>query len=238
MGRYKDLPNSHVYISNSNGCPQYYLKNEGAPRQYVRKKDIKHITRFAQRDYEEDMNRKLKLLERNLADFLELYDVNVVNAYDRFDDSKKHIIKPLIETDGQFIDKWYDEHPGECNQYPKDEELKTNRGEIVRSKSEKIIADALDKYGVPYRYEPLLELGYSTIYPDFVILNTRTRKTLYWEHLGIISDIDYATKNLRKIRDYEKQGFLLGRDLILTMEESDKIIDVNLVEQKIKEFLL
>lgn len=22
--RYKDLPNSHVYISNSNGCPQYY----------------------------------------------------------------------------------------------------------------------------------------------------------------------------------------------------------------------
>lgn len=64
------------------------------------------------------------------------------------------------------------------------------------------------------------------------------RKTLCWEHLGIISDIDYATKNLRKIQDYETQGFLLGRDLILSMEASDKILDVKLVEQKIKEFLL
>lgn len=173
VGRFKELPNSHVYISNSNGCPQYYLKTDSVSKQYIRKKDIKNYTRFAQRDYENDMNRKLKILENNLVKFLELYDVNVINEYDMFSEAKKQIIKPLVMTDQQFIARWYEEHLGECNQYPKDEELETNRGEIVRSKSEKIIADALDKFGVPYQYEPMLELGYSTIYPDFVVLNVR-----------------------------------------------------------------
>ncbi|MBR5953238.1 MAG: hypothetical protein IKZ85_08190 [Pseudobutyrivibrio sp.] len=84
----------------------------------------------------------------------------------------------------------------------------------------------------------MLELGYNTIYPDFVALNIRTRKTIYWEHLGIVADIEYATKNFKKIQGYEKNGYLLGRDLIITMESAEAPIDVKLVEKKIKEFLL
>ncbi|SFH72967.1 hypothetical protein SAMN04487830_106120 [Pseudobutyrivibrio sp. OR37] len=74
---------------------------------------------------------------------------------------------------------------------------------MVRSKSEKIIADALEKYNVPYQYEPMLELGYNTIYPDFVVLNLRTRKTVYWEHLGLVSDIEYSTAFYYEQRGYE-----------------------------------
>lgn len=114
----------------------------------------------------------------------------------------------------------------------------TSRGGFVRSKSEKIIADALEKYNIPYQYEPVLELGYNTVYPDFVVLNVRTRKTIYWEHLGIVSDMEYATKNFIKIQNYEKNGYLLGKDLIITMESSDIPMNIKLVEQKIKEFLL
>ena len=84
----------------------------------------------------------------------------------------------------------------------------------------------------------MLELGYSTVYPDFVALNLRTRKTIYWEHLGMTSDIEYAVKNFKKIQAYEKYGYWQGRDLITTMESSDEPIDVKLVEEKIREFLL
>ncbi len=238
LPRYKDLPNSHIYISNSNGSPQYYLKNESEPRKYIRKKDIKNITRFAQRDYEQSMNQKLKVLERKLSVFLEAYIPDVVNEYDSYSDAKKAIIKPLIMTDGQFIEKWKSEHPGMQNSFPREGMYQTNRGEMVRSKSEKIIADALDKYNVPYQYEPLLELGYNTVYPDFVVLNVRIRKTLFWEHLGLLSDADYAVKNFSKIQLYEKHGYLHGRDLITTMEAEEIPLEIQLVEHKIKEFLL
>ena len=236
--RYKDLPNSHVYISNSNGCPQYYLKNEFEARKYVRKKDIKNISKFAQRDYEVSMNLKLKAFERKLRVFLEDYDLGSLTDYDSYSDAKKALIKPLIMPDVDFIEKWKEQYAGGRNTFPEEGLYQTNRGEMVRSKSEKIIADALEKYNVPYQYEPMLELGYNTIYPDFVALNLRTRKTIYWEHLGIVSDIEYATKNFKKIQGYEKNGYLLGRDLITTMESAEAPIDVKLVEKKIKEFLL
>ena len=238
LAKYRDLPNSHVYISNSNGCPQYYLKNEFEPRKYVSKKDIKNITKYAQRDYESDMNRKLKSLEKNLRVFLENYAPGVVSEYESFSDAKKAIIKPLIMTEEEYIERWYGEHPGQQNPYPNEDAILTNQGETVRSKSEKIIADALDKSGIPYQYEPMLELGYNTVYPDFVALNRRTRRTVYWEHLGIISDLEYATKSFSKIQIYEREGFLLGKDLITTMESSGRVLDIRLVEKKINEFLL
>lgn len=236
--KYKDLPDSHVYISNSNGCPQYYLKQGSGPRKYVSKNDIKDISKYAQRDYEAGMNKKLRRLEAKLKGFLETYDPGVVSEYENYSDAKKAIIKPLIMTEKEYIERWYTEHPGQQNPYPYGDALPTNRGENVRSKSEKIIADALDKFKVPYQYEPMLELGYSTVYPDFVTLNLRTKRTVYWEHLGIVSDLEYATKNFSKIQIYEREGFLLGKDLITTMESSDRILDVRLVEKKIKEFLL
>lgn len=50
----------------------------------------------------------------------------------------------------------------------------TNRGERVRSKSEKIIADCFFRKGIPYKYEcPLYLKGLGIIYPDFTILSKK-----------------------------------------------------------------
>ena len=65
-----------------------------------------------------------------------------------------------------------------------DEQLKelgliTEKGEYVRSKSEKIIADTLTKNNINYVYElPLRLKGYGTVKPDFTVLNKRTRHEL------------------------------------------------------------
>ena len=238
LSKLKTVPDYHVYISYSNGKAQYYLKTEAERRKYVRKKDIKNITKFAQKDYEQEMNMKLKLLEKNLTYFLKMFNFDIANEYEGYSDAKKAIIKPLILSDKQFIEEWNENHPGMQNPYPEKGMYLTNRGEMVRSKSEKIIADALDKYNIPYQYEPMLELGYSMVYPDFVALNIRTRQTIYWEHLGLLSDQEYAMKNFIKLQNYEKNGYLLGRDLITTMESPDNPIKTNLVEKKIREFLM
>ena len=240
LARLKNLPELGVKASTVRGCHQYYLiDKDTGKRKYASKEKGKLVKKLIQRDYAVAVDDKLVDLRNRLGRFISNYDICEVEAlYEKLPAARKSMVNPVIEPDDTFIAKWKEEHLSMQNPYPVEGIYQTNRGEMVRSKSEKIIADALNKYNVPYQYEPLLELGYSTIFPDFVVLNVRTRKTLYWEHLGIVSDIEYATKNFKKIQNYEKHGYLLGKNLITTMESEDIPIDVKLVERKIKEFLL
>ena len=75
-------------------------------------------------------------------------------------------------------------------------------------------------------------------HPDFVLLNIKQRKTLLWEHLGMISDADYAIKSLSKIRIHESNDILLGRDLIITAESAETPLRTREIEVKLKAFIL
>ncbi|MCR5417075.1 MAG: hypothetical protein K6E79_09790 [Pseudobutyrivibrio sp.] len=240
LSKLKKLPDCGVKASTVRGCDQYYLVDkETGKRIYAGKEKSKLVHGLIQRDYALATDKKLVELRKKLDKFISNYDISDISVlYEKLPEARKHVVDPIIEPEDSYIAKWLSNHPGQQNLFPEEGLYQTNRGEMVRSKSEKIIADALDKYNVPYQYEPMLELGYNTIYPDFVVLNLRTRKTIYWEHLGIVSDIEYATKNFKKIQGYEKNDYLLGRDLIITMESAEAPIDVKLVEKKIKEFLL
>ena len=64
----------------------------------------------------------------------------------------------------------------------------TARGDLVRSKSEVIIADHLNRAGVRYAYERELAIGGSIKYPDFTIEDEDTGTSYYWEHCGMLVD--------------------------------------------------
>lgn len=50
----------------------------------------------------------------------------------------------------------------------------TEKGERVRSKSEKILADYFYRKNILYKYEKTLYLkGYGTVYPDFTFLSRK-----------------------------------------------------------------
>lgn len=238
--KFSDLPKGHIHVSKSNGVFQYYYVDRTLnTKKYISGKEIKLIKRIMQRDYELAINKRLKDMQNKLQKFLKGYDVDSIERiFVDMNSGRKILVTPFIETSENYIQSWYEENPGMQNPFSDDGVFLTNRGELVRSKSEKIIADALDKYNVPYQYEPMLELGHSTVYPDFITLNVRKRQTMYWEHLGIVSDLEYASKNFMKIQQYEKNGYMVGRDLICTMESVDMPLEVKNVEQKIKEFLL
>ena len=240
IAKYKDIGNGQIHISRCRGNWQYYYIDKALGiRQYMGTAQEKTIRKYIQKDYELTLNKKLMELQKRLQKFVSVYDINeITDVYDNLPEGRKKYVVPLIESDDMYIERWLEQHPGNQNTYPQKGLYQTNHGEMVRSKSEKIIADALAKYKVPYQYESMLELGYSTVYPDFVALNLRTRKTIYWEHLGMTSDIEYAVKNFKKIQDYEKYGYWQGRDLIITIESLEEPIDVKLVEEKIREFLL
>lgn len=237
MIKYKDVPKKHIYISKCNGTYQYYEAINGE-RKYIAKKDVKNYTKYLQRDYEEKENRLLLKLEKSIKAFAKNYDVKAINnIYENYNDEKRNVIVPIVETDDMFISRWQSEMHGDQNKFYEKGNYKTRRGEYVRSKSEMIIADYFNEYGLDYVYEPELKLSEdNVIYPDFAILNVRKRKTVYWEHLGMIDDGEYASKNFNKLRAYERAGYTIGNNIVFSMESIEQPLDIEEIEKKIKEY--
>ncbi|MCR4758536.1 MAG: hypothetical protein K5792_12110 [Butyrivibrio sp.] len=249
----KNLEEGKLRVCSSHGYPQYHFRPAGDEKErYIPASEKDKIKALVQKEYDQKIKRELELSSKKLQKFLASYDVNNIAAiYEKLHVGRKSLIDPIIPTKEMIIKKWYEEHPGDKNPFQKDAIVTTKRGELVRSKSEKILADMFYDYNIPYQYEPCLEIHtdearyagdygtkyYKKIYPDFALLDVKREKTIYWEHLGLIDDDNYATKNFSKLIEYEKHGLILGDNLIITMETREKPLDVRLVKIKIKDFL-
>ena len=76
-------------------------------------------------------------------------------------------------------------------------------GDMLRSKSEVIIANLLHERDIPFRYEQPLFAGDGTLrLPDFTI--TWRGVTYYWEHLGLLEQTKYAEEWKRKQAWYDR----------------------------------
>ncbi len=85
----------------------------------------------------------------------------------------------------------------------------TENGELVASKSEVIIANALKHAGVDYSYEkPFTGKDGRTVWPDFTVADAEAGFTYYWEHCGLLHDRDYARKWGRKKKWYRVNGII------------------------------
>ena len=113
---------------------------------------------------------------------------------------------------------------------------KTKRGEMVRSKSEVIIADALFNAEIDYSYEEELKLNNDVVlHPDFTI--HIGGNAIYWEHLGMLQKEDYRRKWDIKRKTYEENGIVEGKNLIISKDGADGSIDSQHIDQLIKQLL-
>ena len=124
---------------------------------------------------------------------------------------------------------------------------RTKRGDLVRSKSEVIIANELLAQGIDrYEYEAALSLpGGKTRYPDFTILDDDTGERYYWEHLGLLHNPDYAARWQRKLDTYREAGILLHDEgggskgtLIVTRDDERGGIDTKTIADLIRDLLV
>ena len=53
-----------------------------------------------------------------------------------------------------------------------------------------------------------------------------------------LDDPDYVKKNIGKVRAYQRNGYHLGDNLILTFETKDQPLDTREVENTVKHYLL
>ncbi len=118
---------------------------------------------------------------------------------------------------------------------------RTRSGELVRSKSEVIIADLLHALGVTYAYEqPFTGNDGSVRYPDFTIDDAETGRRVFLEHLGMMSEPAYHRRWLAKLEWYRSQGVLPeaegeGEAGILVTTTEQKGIDSASIEGRLRQ---
>ena len=111
-------------------------------------------------------------------------------------------------------------------------------GKRKRSNTELYIASRLDHYGLIYRHDCPTGIPGLYRYPDFQILRPRDLKTIYWEHFGMIDDLEYFIDYKRKMEEYEKAGIVPWDNFIITYGTSKGGIDGKMIESLIRAWLL
>lgn len=220
---------------------QYISENreKNAGGIYLGKDKYDVAKKLAQKGYDSKMLAWAKKAEYRIQNLIDCYEHNTPEIiYNNLSDIKRDLVDPYYVPDDVFLENWLNKWHCGGNTYDKKEIILTERGEQVRSKSEKIIADKLYAEGIPYVYEPEVILADGErVYPDFATLNVRTRKEFFLEHFGKMDELRYCRRNIRKIEEYALSGYTLGDGLLATFETNGSIFDARYLDLLVNRYL-
>jgi len=229
-----------LLVKKCGNSVQYYIRNSTKERcgTYLSKKEKNKIAVYLRKRYCE---KALKLVKQELKE-LEGITKNSKHIQDELRDiySKspaeiKSYLTPIDISDEDYINEWLSIPFKGKSINPSMQYFKTDKGELVRSKSELNIANALYKHNIPYKYEcPLKLRGNLIIHPDFTVLKVGRRKEVYWEHRGMMDDREYVRHSVERIKEYTKNGIIIGDNLITSEESSVMPLGTNEIESIIR----
>ncbi len=138
----------------------YIPGKTGDHGRYIHKKEEELARVLAQKDYERKLER---LLERRLNQIEKLTkeyrDDELEQLFLGQVKSRRRLIDPIEPTYEERLFRWETEENEGKGFRDGDPVIFTEKGERVRSKSEKILADFFCKKGIPYKYEKPLYLA-------------------------------------------------------------------------------
>ena len=239
-----EAPEGHLRISKDKDKIRYYHCTEDNSGIYIPKSDKYLPQKLAQKTYDLSVIKKaesrLKQIKKITRDYS---DDEIEELFTSLHADRQALVTPVEPTWKQLLDEWYaEEYQGKEFQEKEFQEgtavILTEKGERVRSKSEKILADFFYRRNILYKYEkPLYLKGYGMVYPDFTFLSKKTGKEIYWEHEGMIDKQEYARSAVRKIESYQKNDIYPGERLILTFETEQRVLDSKEIEGLVNKYL-
>lgn len=242
--RLHQVPKGTLGICKHGNKHQYYWNHsddnnsEQIKRTYIKESEIDIAKSLAQKSYLKKVSSTSKQELKLLYSLVKLDSTPIESIYEKLPDFRKRLITPYAIPDSDYVKAWIEE-PYQGSSFQDDVVYLTNKNERVRSKIEVNIANMLDKYKVPYKYEyPMSLVKGETIYPDFLCLNVRTRQEIIWEHFGMMDDIGYLRKNYAKLQFYQLHEYMLGKNLIATFETSKQPLDSRIIKATIESYLL
>ena len=235
-------PAGELLLYMQRGVPRPFHVVDGI-RTYLGKRNLQLMKDLSQKQYEISLLDDAIKEKTELEGFLQDYNTTKAEpekALGRVPADFRGLVTVEQPLDDEQVDRWKRDT---FIQGMKTEShiFETMSKDMVRSKSEVLIADRLFVAGIPFRYEQSLRLktrmNIYQYYPDFTILNKRTGRVFYWEHLGMVGDRGYCIENLQKLDVYAQFNIIQGKNLIVSYECDGKPLSTTFVNRMIKEFL-
>lgn len=232
------LPSGKLHITKRGKYTSYYNRENSFEKtgKYIRKSEMPLARGLAQREYNEKLLQRIK---HQIYCLSHLKNLDLMDIYSTLSLERQELIIPIMPTDNEYISTWQDVKYSTHSFENTTTEFYTAKGERVRSKSECLIADTLNRFNVPYRYEyPVKLIGITNYHPDFTCLNVRKRKEIVWEHFGLMNNDNYQNNVAYKLRYLTMNDYKLGEDFIFTMETESEPLSTKVVEKMIVNHLL
>ena len=233
-------PEGKLRVAKNRQNYQFYCRigkgTEG--RRYLFKSEEATVRQLAQKEYEKSLlaghEKNLKAMTKIVDLLSELTDPETV--YLALKAPLSEYVNPGFVTTADYVAEWMalgDKADSQLDYYADALVYSTDRGEKVRSKSEMMIANLLYAMQLPYQYEKPLKLDGKLVYPDFTILDMTTRTEVYFEHFGLMDEVDYQTSALSKIERYEMAGKKVGKDFLFSFESKQVPFNIGLIRAKL-----
>lgn len=236
--RIKAAPEGRIKATITKKKYYCYYIIANSKEKYLKKQELPLAKQLAQKEYDKKLKKLIDTRLKTLSKLINTYQgKGVLQIFNDTPIPKRHLITPVELPDEEFIMQWKNSFEINKNTFPIHGNIITEKGEHVRSKSEKIIADKLSREGITYVYEPRLTLkNGKNIYPDFAVLDIKHRRTIYWEHFGMMDDPEYGEGAVDKINTYEKNNIRAGQDIIFTFETKEQPLDYEIITKTIEYF--
>ena len=234
------VPEGYLRISRDKNKSRYYQCVNDNKGNYISKTNTELPKLLAQKSYNEAVVKRGEARLRQIKKITKNYkDDEIEKIYTSLNKERQLLVTPVEPTWDQLLTKWYAEEY-QAKEFREGTPLiLTEKGERVRSKSEKILADYFYRKNILYKYEkPLYLKGYGTVYPDFTFLPKKTGEEIYWEHEGMMDKQDYARTAVRKIESYQMNHIYPGERLIMTFETEQNVLNSKLIEKLAEKYLL
>ena len=233
-------PEGYLRISSDKNHPRYYQCTNNKKVNYIPRSNKELPKLLAQKTYNTTVLKKaegrLKQIKKILQDYT---DDEIEKIYTSMHKERQILVIPAEPTWNQLLTEWYAEEYQGKKFREESPVILTEKGERVRSKSEKILADYFYRKDIPYKYEkPLYLKGYGTVHPDFTFLSKKTGQEIYWEHEGMMDKQEYARTAVRKIESYQKNDIYPGDRLILTFETEQSVLNSKIIEGLVNKYLI
>lgn len=238
----QSAPEGTIRIVDRGRTRQYYHISNPSDTEgvYLKRKHNVLAEALAQKDYDSKLICELRDQVKTIDKILDGYHPERIDeVYISLHNFRKPLVCPAALPDEEYMKRWrsvdYEKKAFDENA----PDFYTANDERVRSKSEILIADALSRRNIPYRYEyPIHIPKFGVVHPDFTCLNVRKREEYIWEHNGLMSDSDYLDYAIRKIEKYTLADYYPGKNLILTFESSACPLSSRIIEKTINNYLL
>lgn len=233
----RTLPSGNLTCAR-NGKHYKWYQSEAGANLYIPKANQSLAEQLAFKKYLSLLSEDLSQEKRAIQFYLDHHS-NTPKSFKLFNNPEfKSLLTPHFTPLSQELTDWMNS-PYEHNPlHPENLLHKSSSGNLVRSKSEAIIDMLLYMNKIPFRYECVLQLGETTMFPDFTIRHPRTGTVYYWEHFGLMDNPTYSQNAYSKLQLYTSHGIVPSIQLITTYETKENPLCSDTVEKIIAHYFL